>query len=101
MQPYEYRYLGLNGHVIPIYFLDTDLKENFLDDRVITLRLYSGNKDHRILQEAILGFGGIRLLDQLSIENVNTYHLNEGHCSFLTLQLLNKYQCELETVKTR
>ncbi|SVB35453.1 uncharacterized protein METZ01_LOCUS188307 [marine metagenome] len=101
IQPYEYRYLGLNGHVIPIYFLDTDLKENFLDDRVITLRLYSGNKDHRILQEAILGFGGIRLLDQLGIENVNTYHLNEGHCSFLTLELFNKYKCELKTVKNR
>ena len=101
IQPYEYRYTGLNGHVIPIYFLDTELKENFHDDRVITLRLYSGNKDHRILQEAILGFGGIRLLDQLGIENVNTYHLNEGHCSFQTLELFNKYKCELKTVKNR
>ena len=55
---YEYLYKGEGDQITPIYFLDTDLEENFHDDRTISLRLYSGNKDHRILQEAILGFGG-------------------------------------------
>jgi starch phosphorylase len=99
IQPYEYLYRGLNDHIIPIYFLDTDLKENFSDDKAISLRLYSGDKDHRILQEAILGFGGIRLLERLGIKNIRTYHLNEGHCSFLTLELFNKNKCELKRVK--
>ena len=88
---YEYSYEGQNGHIVPIYFLDTDLEENFNDDRMISLRLYSGNKDHRILQEAILGFGGIRLLENLRYKNIKTYHINEGHCSFLTLALMEKF----------
>jgi len=100
VQTYEYKFKGVNGHIVPIYFLDTDLKENFRDDRIISLRLYSGDKDHRILQEAILGFGGIQLLEKLRINgNINTYHMNEGHCSFLTLGLLEKFDTNEETVR--
>jgi len=64
------------------------------------LRLYSGDKDHRILQEAILGFGGIKLLDILGYNNISTYHMNEGHCSFLTLALLEKYSGDEEKVRS-
>ena len=67
VEAYKLMYKGETGHEIPIYFLDTDLPENFNDDRIISLRLYSGDKDHRILQEAILGFGGIKLLDILNL----------------------------------
>ena len=62
IQAYQFDYLGNEGKIIPIYFLDTDFKDNFPDDRNLSLRLYSGDKDHRILQEAILGFGGTELL---------------------------------------
>ena len=65
IQAYRYDYKGINGNIVPIYFLDTDIEENFNDDRIITLRLYSGEKDNRILQEAILGFGGMKLLRKL------------------------------------
>ena len=65
IQVYRFDYIGHGGHAVPIYFLDTDVEENCEDDRIISLRLYSGNKDHRILQEAILGFGGARLFDEL------------------------------------
>ena len=76
IEAYLYSHRGENGHCIPIYFLDTDLEENFYDDRIISLRLYSGDKDHRILQEAILGFGGVRLLEILGYENIQTYHFH-------------------------
>ena len=88
---YYYNYLGIKGHIVPIYFIDTDIGENILEDRMITLRLYSGDKNHRILQEALLGYGGMKLLSKLTINNIKTYHMNEGHCSFLTLYLYNKY----------
>ncbi|NOZ04284.1 MAG: alpha-glucan family phosphorylase [FCB group bacterium] len=101
IQAYEYRYKGLNDHEIPIYFLDTDVEHNFYDDRQITLRLYSGDKDHRILQEAILGFGGIRLLEQLDLMDIETYHMNEGHCSFLVLGLLERFNGNEEEVRKR
>lgn len=98
---YEYSYEGIDGNTVPIYFLDTDLEENCYEDRIISLRLYSGNRDHRILQEAILGFGGVRLLEVLGFENIQTYHLNEGHCSFLTLALLEKFNGNEEEVRSR
>ena len=101
IQTYQYNYRGLNDHEIPIYFLDTDIEENFHDDRTITLRLYSGDKDHRILQEAILGFGGIRFLESQGYNDIETYHMNEGHCSFLTLALLDKYKGNREAVQKR
>jgi starch phosphorylase len=101
VQAYEYRYRGQTGHEVPIYFLDTDLEDNFPDDRIITLRLYSGDKDHRILQEAILGFGGLRLLEELGHTAIETYHMNEGHCSFLTLGLLQKFRGNREEVRKR
>ncbi|MDP6570658.1 MAG: alpha-glucan family phosphorylase [Candidatus Marinimicrobia bacterium] len=100
IQAYRLFYTGETGHVIPIYFLDTDIEENFNDDRKITLRLYSGDKDHRILQEAILGFGGVQLLDMLGLGEIQTYHMNEGHCSFLTLALLKKYDGNEEKVRS-
>jgi len=101
IQVYEYRHKGLTGHEIPIYFLDTNVEENFPDDQVITMRLYSGDKDHRILQEAILGFGGIKLLDELNYNNIETYHMNEGHASFIIMELLRKFDGNHEEVRKR
>ena len=100
IQVYQFDYLGKDGHIVPIYFLDTDFDKNLNDDKIITLRLYSGNKDHRILQEAVLGFGGIKLLEILGQKFVKTYHMNEGHCSFLTLALLEKFKGDINTVRS-
>lgn len=101
IQAYQFDYLGNQGKIIPIYFLDTDFKDNSPDDRNISLRLYSGDKDHRILQEAILGFGGTELLAQIGLDRIETYHMNEGHCSFLVLNLLEKFNGDVEAVKKR
>lgn len=100
IQAYQFDYIGHGGHIVPIYFLDTDVKDNYTDDRIISLRLYSGDKDHRILQEAILGFGGTKLLDELGQHEIKTYHMNEGHCSFLVLNLLDKFGGDREKVKS-
>ncbi len=101
VQAWLYDYTGITGHNIPIFLLDTDMEENHPDDRSITLRLYSGDKNHRILQEAILGFGGVRLLERMGLSDIETYHMNEGHCSFLTLELLRKYQGNEDEVRRR
>ena len=100
IQVFRFDYVGHGGHSVPIYFLDTDVEENIKDDRIISQRLYSGNKDHRILQEAILGFGGARLLDELGQNDIKRYHMNEGHCSFLVLNLLEKFNGDMEKVKS-
>ncbi|MFQ6614401.1 MAG: alpha-glucan family phosphorylase, partial [Fidelibacterota bacterium] len=101
VQAYRYDYIGITGHTIPLYFLDTDLDENFDDDRIITMRLYSGDKNHRILQEAVLGFGGMKLLDALGHTEIETFHMNEGHCSFLTLDLYERFHHDRQAVQNR
>ena len=98
VQVYKFDYVSESGNYVPIYFLDTDFEKNSTNDKNITLRLYSGDKDHRILQEGILGFGGIKLLQKLEQNNIKTYHMNEGHCSFLVLGLLDQFRGDAEKV---
>ncbi|UCD38688.1 MAG: alpha-glucan family phosphorylase, partial [Fidelibacterota bacterium] len=91
---WQYDVTGVTGGVVPVFFLDTDIPDNHSDDQGITRRLYSGGKDLRLLQEAVLGFGGIQLLDELGIHEIETYHMNEGHSAFLALALFNRLRDE-------
>ncbi|MDQ4123103.1 MAG: alpha-glucan family phosphorylase [Acidobacteriota bacterium] len=71
---------------IRLYLLDTNIAENNEIDRLITGHLYGGDKETRVVQEMLLGIGGVRLLRALRIEPA-VFHLNEGHSAFLTLEL--------------
>ena len=71
---------------IPLYLLDTNVPENEEVDRLITGHLYGGDTETRIVQEKVLGLGGVRLLRKLGIAP-EVFHLNEGHSAFLTLEL--------------
>ena len=81
--------VGVTGHVVPVYFLDTHHPENSEYHRRLGARLYGGNDDVRIRQEYLLGVGGVRLLNKLD-KDFSGLHLNEGHCSFALLELLNQ-----------
>jgi len=70
---------------VPFYLLDTNLEENSREDRLITSQLYGGDHETRILQEIVLGIGGIRALRALGIVP-NVCHMNEGHAAFLALE---------------
>ncbi len=77
---------------VPLYLLDTDIEANSAIDREITQRLYDRGNDHRserdirICQEIVLGIGGVRALRALGYDALETFHLNEGHASFLLLE---------------
>jgi starch phosphorylase len=75
---------------ISLYLLDTNVPQNSEIDRMITGHLYGGDTETRIVQEKVLGIGGVRLLRRLGIEP-SVYHLNEGHSAFLTLELANEF----------
>jgi len=77
------------GGLVPVLFLDTYLPENDPKDREITDVLYGGDERYRLKQEMVLGIGGVRMLDLLKFR-INKYHMNEGHSSLLTLELLKK-----------
>ncbi|MEI6305515.1 MAG: glycosyltransferase family 1 protein [Deltaproteobacteria bacterium] len=70
---------------VPLYLLDTNLEENSPEDRLITAQLYFGDKEMRIIQEILLGIGGIRALRLLGIIP-NVCHMNEGHAAFMALE---------------
>lgn len=70
-----------------LFLLDTDFEANNVHDRRLTHQLYGGDHAHRIRQEVLLGMGGVRALKALGID-VAAYHLNEGHCAFVGLQLM-------------
>ncbi len=74
---------------IPLYLLDTNVAENDPVDRLITGHLYGGDTETRIVQEKVLGLGGVRLLRKLGI-GPTVFHLNEGHSAFLTLELAHE-----------
>jgi len=71
---------------VPLYLLDTNIPENVETDRWVTGHLYGGDRETRIVQEMLLGIGGVRLLRKLGISPC-VFHLNEGHSAFLTLEL--------------
>jgi starch phosphorylase len=78
---------------VRLYLLDADVDANTDEDRRVTARLYGGDWDTRICQEILLGIGGVRLLRALGI-TPSVYHLNEGHSSFLTLELARELIAE-------
>ena len=39
-------------------------------------------------------------LEILGYKNIQTYHMNEGHCSFLTLALLEKFSGDEKKVRS-
>jgi len=63
---------------VPLYLLDTDHPSNSPVGRWVTSRLYEQNRSIRLAQYAVLGVGGIRLLEALGIDPA-VHHLNEGH----------------------
>ena len=71
---------------VQLYLLDTNIPENIETDRWVTGHLYGGDRETRIVQEMLLGIGGVRLLRKLGV-TPHVYHLNEGHSAFLTLEL--------------
>jgi starch phosphorylase len=82
--------IGQTGHVVPVYLMDSNFDDNFHndweDDRQLTSQLYSN--EHRIAQENILGQGSVKLARALGYRDIETFHMNEGHACFATLELL-------------
>ncbi len=88
LRAWRYELKGVSGAVVPVFLLDSDLPENAEWDRTLTHVLYGGDAYYRICQEMILGIGGVRILRALGYDQIARFHLNEGHASFLVLELL-------------
>ena len=85
----------INVGRITLYLLDSDIEQNREDYRNVTLRLYGGDQEMRIRQEIVLGMAGANLLKILGL-NPTVYHMNEGHSSFLVLEVIKNIMKEKE-----
>ena len=72
-----------------VYLLDANRPENEQHFRDLTQRVYGGDSTTRIMQEMLLGIGGVRLLRALGVQP-SVFHMNEGHAAFLTLELVRE-----------
>ncbi|MFJ9544030.1 glycosyltransferase family 1 protein [Streptomyces sp. NPDC101225] len=75
---------------VPLLMLDSDVEENDLGERGVTDRLYGGGSEHRLLQEMLLGIGGVRAVRTYcrltGHPGPEVFHTNEGHAGFLGLE---------------
>jgi starch phosphorylase len=90
VRAWRFTLTGISGATVPVYLLDTDLPENDPADRGLTDYLYGGDPPYRLRQEAVLGMGGVKMLNSLGHTSIENYHLNEGHSALLTFALLEQ-----------
>ncbi|MGZ9005731.1 MAG: alpha-glucan family phosphorylase [Burkholderiales bacterium] len=90
VRPWLYVHKSEAGYAVPVLLLDTDLEQNDERDRDLTHYLYGGTQEYRLKQELLLGVGGVRMLEALGFA-IGTYHLNEGHAAFATVELLKRF----------
>ncbi|MFD7067734.1 alpha-glucan family phosphorylase [Streptomyces sp. NPDC059913] len=75
---------------VPLLMLDSGVEENAPGEREVTDRLYGGGSEHRLLQEMLLGIGGVRAVRAYcrltGHPAPEVFHTNEGHAGFLGLE---------------
>src|SRR5690606_12884874 len=83
---------------IPLLLLDSDVEENDLGERGVTDRLYGGGSEHRLLQEMLLGIGGVRAVRPYcrltGHPAPEVFHTNEGHAGFLGLERIAELRAD-------
>jgi starch phosphorylase len=95
---------------VPLLLLDSDVETNQPAERDVTDRLYGGGSEHRLLQEMLLGIGGVRALRAYcritGHPAPEVFHTNEGHAGFLGLERIRElaldgleFDTALETVR--
>ncbi|WP_431782836.1 alpha-glucan family phosphorylase [Streptomyces chumphonensis] len=92
---------ALHAHVwlarvgrVPLLLLDSDVEENAPGERDVTDRLYGGGREQRLLQEMLLGIGGVRAVRAYcrltGHPEPEVFHTNEGHAGFLGLERIRE-----------
>ncbi|WHM36483.1 alpha-glucan family phosphorylase [Streptomyces sp. BPTC-684] len=95
---------------VPLLMLDSDVEENGPGERDVTDRLYGGGSEHRLLQEMLLGIGGVRAVRAYcriaGHPAPEVFHTNEGHAGFLGLERIRElagegleFEAALESVR--
>ncbi len=97
LHAWQYDIIGVSGFIVPLILLDTHVVDNTTSDRELTAWLYGGDERYRLIQEIILGLGGLRMLRALGYHELERFHMNEGHAAFLSLELLQAKRSQEQT----
>src|SRR5690606_9201361 len=77
-----------------LLLLDPETPSNTEELRRVTDRLYGGGGEHRLLQELLLGVGGVRAVRRWSRlagrPRPDVYHTHEGHAGFQGLERMSE-----------
>jgi starch phosphorylase len=80
---------------VPLLLLDSNIPSNGEAARGVTDRLYGGGGEHRLLQELLLGMGGVKALRAYSrltgTAAPEVFHTNEGHAGFLGIERIKEH----------
>ncbi|MGH3497282.1 MAG: alpha-glucan family phosphorylase [Nocardioidaceae bacterium] len=80
---------------VPLLLLDADVTLNPDLGFDVTDRLYGGGAEHRLLQEMLLGIGGVRALRIYAriskTDAPEVFHTNEGHAGFLGIERIREF----------
>jgi starch phosphorylase len=83
---------------VPLLLLDSDVEDNDAAARGVTDRLYGGGPEHRLLQELLLGVGGVRAIraycEITGHPAPEVFHTNEGHAGFLGIERISELSRE-------
>ncbi|MEV1026155.1 alpha-glucan family phosphorylase [Streptomyces sp. NPDC050264] len=83
---------------VPLLMLDSDVEENDAHEREVTDRLYGGGSEHRLLQEMLLGIGGVRAVRTYcrltGHPAPEVFHTNEGHAGLLGVERIAELGAE-------
>ncbi len=79
---------------VPLLLLDADQQRAAELGVDVTDRLYGGGAEHRLLQEMLLGIGGVRALRTFArisrTPEPTVFHTNEGHAGFLGVERIRE-----------
>ncbi|MDL9981385.1 alpha-glucan family phosphorylase [Microbacterium candidum] len=83
---------------VPLLLLDAETPSNTDEMRRVTDRLYGGGGEHRLLQELLLGVGGVRAVRAFSAltgrPQPDVFHTNEGHAGFQGLERMAEFSTQ-------
>lgn len=106
LRAWRYDIIGNTGFVVPVFLLDTNIKSNSPTYAELTGQLYRAGDAYRLMQEIVLGRGGVKIIKTLGCTDIKKYHLNEGHATFAAIELLknakgNTLKQKTEEVKNK
>jgi len=86
---WQYLINGRGEYPVPVYLLDTNISGNSPKYSSLTGQLYGSGRDYRLMQEIVLGRGGVKILQSLGHKHLRKFHINEGHGSLAAVELFS------------